>query len=117
MPVTTRSQQSRSLLYPHAIDESEGGPSEDRLSRTMQEWDSDDDPIDGSLTGLSSSEDEEHKSVLDESEFDDSEKSNHEESDDFEFDGNFEGPLNAIQKLHVMLTGWVHSKASYGKAP
>jgi hypothetical protein len=96
MPVITR-RQLRNLSYPNAL--SEGGPSKDTLPRTMQESEVDDDPMDGSLVVLSSSdEDEEQESVWDKPESDASEdESDHEEIDYADVDDDYEGNLYIIE--------------------
>lgn len=61
-------------------------------ARIMRESEDVDDPMDGSITELSDSEDEDYRSVRDEHESHASEgESNHEESDDGESDDDFEG--------------------------
>lgn len=66
-------------------------------ARIMRESEDDDDPMDGSITELSDSEDEDYRSVRDEREFDASEgESNHEESDDAEADDDFEGVFHTV---------------------
>ena len=93
MPVTTR-RQSRRL--PNS--DVSGGRPEDRPTKSVRGSEGDDDPMDGSITELSASEDEE------EHEFDASEGvSDHEESDDPEFDDDFEGVFN--QRHPWPLTG------------
>ncbi|KAI9461907.1 hypothetical protein BJY52DRAFT_164408 [Lactarius psammicola] len=91
MPVTTR-RQSRSLAQPNATKEGERNHSENRSSGTPRESD-DDDPMDGSLAELSSSdEDEEYASDGDEHE---SSLSEGEESDLSDFGGSFEAKPQA----------------------
>ena len=72
MPVTTR-RQSRGLTQPNAIDEGERNLSENRSLGTPRAGDDDDDPMDGPLAELSSSEaddasEDEHVSDLSEGE-------------------------------------------------
>ena len=88
MPVTTR-RQSRGLLNTNVI----GGRPEDMPGRIMRESEDDDDPMDGPITDLSDSEDEDYRSVVrGEHESGASEgQSNHEESDDAASDDDFEG--------------------------
>ena len=55
MPATTR-RQTRSLAQPSAVNEGERNRSENMLSATSRASDDDDDPMDGPLAELSSSE-------------------------------------------------------------
>ena len=107
MPVTTR-RRYRGLLNPSVI----GWRSEDSpTANFMREIEDDDDPMDGSITGLSASEDDEdyvsmgneHESVAFEGE------SNHEEINDAESDDDFEGMFNAPNG-HVSRADCIHSK-------
>ena len=87
MPVTTR-RQTRGLLDTDVI----GGRPEDMPAGIMRESEDVDDPMDGSITELSDSEDEDYRSVKDGHESDASEgELNHEESDNGESDDDFEG--------------------------
>jgi len=74
-------------------------------ARIMRESEDDDDPMDGSITELSNSEDEDYRSVRDEHESDASEgESNHEESDDAESDDDFEGVFHTTSGHGPWLT-------------
>jgi hypothetical protein len=100
MPVTTR-LQSRGLPDTNVID----GRSEDMPARIMRECEDDDDPMDGSITELSDTEDEDYRSVRDEHESDASEgESNLEESDDAESDADFEGAFHTTSGQGSWLT-------------
>jgi hypothetical protein len=112
MPVTTR-RQSRGLLNPNVI----SGPSEDSpTTNFMRESEDDDVPMDGSITRSSASEDEEEYELIgDEHESDVSEgESSHEESDDIDFNEDFEGMFNAANG-HASCADCVHSKTSRSK--
>ena len=74
MPVTTR-RQSRGLPQPNARDEGEGTSSVNRLS--INEGGDDDDPMDGPLAKLSSSEIDDDDDDDDDDGGDDSEEDEH----------------------------------------
>jgi hypothetical protein len=80
----------------------------------MREIEDDDDPMNGSITGLSASEDDEdYESMRDEHEPDASERdSNHEESDDAESDVDFGGMSDAANG-HAFRANCVHSKTPH----
>jgi hypothetical protein len=109
MPVITRRQLS-TLSRPNTV--SEGGPSEDTLSRTMQESDVADDSMDGSFAVLSSSkEDEEQESVWDEPESNASEdESDHEEIDHPDVDDDYEGNFSHHRGLYAMQTPYTATR-------
>jgi hypothetical protein len=108
MTVITR-RQLRSLSYRNAI--SVGEPSEDTFTKTMQESDDVDDPMDGSFEVLCSSEGDEHESTWDEPESGASEED--EESDDPEADDDYEGTLTSSKATRD--ANCIDSYAPHGK--